>query len=356
MIDGGYMSSIVLPSLDLSAAVVGVTTAYDFSTIIQSGVSPLQYQKYGNPHLQLYNESPVGLMLELAQSKKQINLPAGGWATIDIGADDKGFTWKPLYILLNPAAVNQLLITYLPPGDAGTDVVVLGNSPINGVVTTGVATTANELQGIGQTKGVTEIDDLNPIGGGALTNYDQNAILIPMGSTALHGQALELASKSIVGATELGIIIAAGLTRIVNTVYSYDGITTAGLGVPAIYASSSQTGITGLGTQTIATFTPTADGFVRGNLWFRINNGGAATITALLTYNDGVTNGARTNPFTVTGAAGTVVANAAVIGNGFLSCLPLVAWVKAGTPVTITYRDSTNTPNDAAFAVIEQLA
>lgn len=115
----------------------------------------------------------------------------------------------------------------------------------------------------------------------------------------------------------------------------YKFVSTAGLGVPAIYASGRQEAVSAAAASAIATYTPTADGsfIVSGNVLVTTAGSIAATMTCAYTSEDG---SSRTQTMPFTNLAGTSLtaiafANGAVPYEG----LPLRIRAKANTTITV---------------------
>ncbi len=118
-------------------------------------------------------------------------------------------------------------------------------------------------------------------------------------------------------------------------ILGYKGVNVVGMGIPAIYASGRQEGVSAAAASSIATFTPASDGtfLVSGNVL--VTTAGTIAATMTCTYTDeGNTSRTATLPFTlIAGAPLTAIAFAN--GNVPYEGLPLRIRAKAGTAITI---------------------
>src|SRR5690348_15564542 len=144
--------SFAITTTNLASATTGSTGSVDWAAIAQSIGFP---NSTDTPALQLYNESPCELQLTMSTGE-QFVLPAGGWQTIALNPQCTRLNYKVLAVLNASPIVALLLGTWFAPGETVPAAPILGNSPIGAAVTT--APIANELQGIGQSNGLTEAD------------------------------------------------------------------------------------------------------------------------------------------------------------------------------------------------------
>ncbi len=137
---------IPLNQVNLSGASVGTSGKVDFTLNVPQYSSAHLYQQKQFAHIQVFNDSGSGLLLQFLPSTNSDYLPAGGWRTIVIEPDDTFFTWTVVYTLPNPP-VSLLLPVYYTPGEIVPDVGQLGNSPVGiggSVQTTSIQTLTND--------------------------------------------------------------------------------------------------------------------------------------------------------------------------------------------------------------------
>lgn len=353
-----------LPDINLAGVTVGQTLLYTGMSQVISTFSPERVRRLGKPHLRILNESPVGLILTFQPSNQQVPVPAGYWGDVELNPNDDTFTYLVKYILSN-AGVNLLLLTFYVPGEPLPATNVLGNSPINGAVVTPVATTANVLQGTGQIFGVTEQDDTSSLG----VSWDQSTILLPTNRTALHGQALELADVRSDGTTQVGAIIIGGNLQVPNQFNKISGValgnatglfTNSVPGVPLVPVFAYSTAITSTATQTPITYSVPASSnaliVIRISGWVLVNNGTSGNNVAVLCGYTNPGGSAQTICFNLISSNTQVLAtgSSSVVNNRYAMTTETVA-CQPGTTLTVTYRDPTNTPNDAVVYIIEQM-
>src|SRR6185312_17506357 len=114
--------SVVIPAVDLSAAMVTSTGAVSWQSVV-----PQSYGAAGNTpaHLLIYNESGCGLQIQMATGE-QIFIPAGGWLPQTLDPSCLSFTYTVVYVLSNPL-VSSLVMVWYSPGEAPPNVPILGN-------------------------------------------------------------------------------------------------------------------------------------------------------------------------------------------------------------------------------------
>ncbi len=148
--------TIPLPATNLSGATVGQTGKLDFTQNVPAYSSAHLYQQGQFAHIQFFNDSGAGLLIQFLPSTNSDILPAGAWRSIVVEPDDTSFAWTVLYTLPNPP-VSLLLPVYYLPGEVVPDIGQLGNSPVGiggNVTTSSIQTLSNE----GSASGLLVID------------------------------------------------------------------------------------------------------------------------------------------------------------------------------------------------------
>lgn len=145
--------AMLLPTVDLSAVVVGQVGVVDWSKTAGQSASPrfygpgtIQGATGHAAHLQLYNESGCGLTIQFQSKGDQIFLPAGGWLPAELDPTCTSFTWTVVYILPN-APVTILVPVYYFSYETPPQVPILGNSPVGiggSVSTTNIQSLTND--------------------------------------------------------------------------------------------------------------------------------------------------------------------------------------------------------------------
>ena len=340
--------SFSLDVVSLTGATAGTTGTVSWANLAQSVGYGIP--EAGPPHVALLNESPCGLQLQFSTGE-QMSLPAGGWQTITLNPTCTNFSYKVLYVLNASPIVASLLGTWYAPGEPVPDAPILGNSPIGATVP--VSPIANELQGVGQSKAVTEKD----VGGlPALAPVSTVATPLLLLPTDTNGNPDSTAGITIDPAG-IGNSIR-GNTAISGAINQLSSVVTAGLGVPAIAAMIENKAVATTTLTTILTYAVPADGAnhtLRVNAWCDVNNSVSGNNIALqVLYSDPRSGLTTTTPFsTATSTASQSFNAAASIINGIYAMYPYTIYCKPNSTVTIQYRDPTNTPNDHVSAFIE---
>jgi hypothetical protein len=342
-----------LPNLPLAGMVVGSTGQYSFDQVV-TGSAPIQTAKFGPPHLSIQNESPDGLSLVFLPSGVSVGIPAGFWGILELRPDDNAFIWTIDYQLQN-AVVETVLLTYYGPGENVASINVLGNSPINGGV---AVTNSDRIVDPSDNIGLRVTDNpgsnqivLEP------TAVNRGYIIYALDSLGGTHQILNAVPGLTGGAITLGAPADDNEMHFTGPIKEVGGLVTDGiLGVPIDILTATLTGITSTALQTLLSYTPPQNGWFRANLTCFVQNGGAPTVSAFLNYTSQLSGNARSHPFQVMSATAAVVLNAVGGNNTVFAGLPMYFHAQAGGAITITYRDSTNTPNDSVTATLEQLA
>lgn len=153
------------------------------------------------------------------------------------------------------------------------------------------------------------------------------------------------------GGTALGFVLEVGSQPTVGF-----------LGVPPIVAQVYEQHVTGTGTVTLITFTPSANGLYRVSGFARVNNGTNGNNCKLqVTFFDPQKAGG-TSDFSymvgINGASGAGVqfGGASSVSNNPYAFEPQVFDCTAGKALTIAYTDPTNTPSDFVSIIVERLS
>lgn len=118
--------SIPLPVFDLSGFAVNQRGSIPLKNV-GPDANPAYTQK--KPHLEIFNDSGVGLLLSFNPPQTSFFLPAGGWKVCDIVPGTSEVAFTAIYTLINPP-VSKLMVTYYAPSESIPTVPTLGNSPI----------------------------------------------------------------------------------------------------------------------------------------------------------------------------------------------------------------------------------
>lgn len=303
--------------------------------------------------LDLYNASPIDLQV--------LGLPNG-----------------PFWLMMNHG-----MVVYTRPGPLGTltfkaaQVPNVSSSPTSSVLITGyvagdmppapgtyyigrlnnignggtIVTSTAVLQGTGQSQGLTEQDVTIGLQSGGPNLYP-----------ATQGEGLYLSSNAN-GTPSKSIHIRqdGNLDLFLASVVFYNGSSPlAGQGLVPIVAAAQDFQVTTTGLKTVLTFTVGANnGLFRINWSAKVSNAVSGNaITAQVGFFD-TSGGGHTVFLNAVGGGGAnntlgfIGSNS--IANSWYPGLSEMIGCKAGTTITISYNDPTNTPNDFVSAVIEQL-
>ena len=404
--------SFALTATSLSGAVAGTTGSVDWTQIAQSAGFP---DPTAQPHIQFFNESPCELQLNFSTGE-QVMLPAGGWQTLALNAQCTRLTYQVLAVLNAAPIISDLFGTWYAPGEAVPQITTLGNSPIGGSTTT-VTTQANELTGVGQTLGVTEVDrggnpalvpfsganaqlllgaldgsgvpvtlwtldavNNNTVNAGTLVNSNSNAIANTASNAGIEHGSLSASNTPFIdfhssgnnidfdarliasggsGSNGQGTLeVNAASFQVDGAVSSVGGQATAGsLGVPVVVAQALAVQVTATTLQTILDYVVPVTGLYRVSVYFRLNNGTSPqNITCSFNWWDGSTVSSQSAFLTTVGASLGVL-NAFSLANGAYNTYASPVYAAAATHhIQVLYRDAGGTPNDFVTAIIERMA
>src|SRR6185437_395467 len=148
-----------------------------------------------------------------------------------------------------------------------------------------------------------------------------------------------------------------GALTVDGPVSAVAGVATAGaFGVATVIGEAAPAVVTSTALQTILTVAAPAQGFYRAALGFVLNNGVSGNaVTAQLFYQDatGTNRGAFFS--LINGSTQLIAAATSSFANSAWACQPLTFYAKSGSAISLVFRDTTNTPNDTVFAVLERL-
>jgi hypothetical protein len=326
--------SVVLPVVNLAAAVTGTTDIVDWASRTGQSAAP-----GGSPaHLLVFNESQCEIQFAFPDGNTPF-LPSGGWMKLELNPSVTNYTYL-VVATLTGQLVSILVTVWYGPGEPVPEIYSLGNSPIGGSFSN---LNAQILQGAGQTLAVTTAD-----GGSSGTGPE----LIPTAATAILG----LEAKNA-GTPKLGLEVKTnGGLFIPNRVEFYNNDTVFGNGLPGIVDITHETLVTSTAQQNFASYSNGAqDTLLLAVGYARVANG---TSGNLVTFGVSYTNpqgDVRTAYFLMQ----ENLVNATILFSGtpnvpnatYSGMVELIS-LKAGNTATVVYRDPTNTPSDTVSCLL----
>ena len=223
---------------------------------------------------------------------------------------------------------------------------------ISNIGTTAV-TTAQQLQGSGQSFALTETDA--GVGGP------------PVLAPAANNQTVRLSARNAGGALVGGLEVSGAGTTVSGRILQVNGATLATTGI-APSVSWGVAGIVGFIVSQLVTAT-TQQTIVS----FNTTGGGDTTyrISGHVILNNGVSGNSISFKVSYTNSSGTAITHSLPLlapagvtvasgtnsfSNATFPALVTPITAKTGTTITITYQDPTNTPNDLVTAILEELS
>lgn len=253
-------------------------------------------------------------------SAKNLNLQAFSVAAFITPADPVSLD---IGIVTGTGATNAFGIRIAPPAGATNNYLISHTTPGTfNVSDVGFATTTGVVANV--------VADLGALFARASGAGDQLYV-----TPRAAGNGTQINSRNSADNAYAPLLIGSANIQLVSQVTKYNNVTTAGLGVAAIYGQGRVVAKTNVTSGTIATYTPTADGsfLIAANVLVTATT--AASFTVTCTYTD-EGNTARTLTLTfsqVTGVFLTTITN--VTGVGAYEGVPLYIRVKANTAITI---------------------